>query len=61
MNKSTLGIDELTAFPYSSLPDYLGVVRESGRLLEPSAFPEYFANAQAHLDELREWLDYNEI
>jgi putative transposase len=59
--KKKLGMNELRSFQYSSLPDYLGVEREQGKLLSPSVYPQYFKNASEHLDELNEWLDYEEI
>ncbi len=43
-------------FQYSSLPDYLGTEREVGKILNPVAFPEYFATAHDHQRELFDWL-----
>lgn len=48
-------------YVHSSLPDYLGVERKEGKILNPSKFPEYFDSASAHRRELFEWLDYSEI
>ena len=46
------------SFPYSSLSDYLGLVRGENAILNPAHFPEYFRTADEMREELFEWLDY---
>ena len=54
--KSTL--EYLCEYPFSSLPDYLGVDRAQTPILNPEFFPEYFQTSAEHINELTEWLGY---
>jgi putative transposase len=44
------------SFRYSSLPDYLGVVRPENIIIDPAPFPEYFKTADDARAELFDWL-----
>ena len=46
----------LKSYPYSSLPDYLGVVRPENAIIDPTPFPDYFATVADQVKELKEWL-----
>ncbi len=45
-------------YQYSSLPDYLGIVRKEGDILTPKSFPDYFTSHNDIKNELLEWLQY---
>jgi putative transposase len=55
--------DYLTQYKYSSLPDYLDAPTKRGqsRILTPEAFPRYFENGDAVLDDLAEWVEYAKL
>ena len=53
-------IDTLTSYPYSSLPDYLGVERKQSVVLSPDKFPHYFTTASEQHRELFDWIDFEE-
>jgi putative transposase len=53
-------VNRFLEYAHSSLPDYLGIERNEGRILDLKQFPEYFTTVQAHRRELFEWLDYGE-
>jgi putative transposase len=53
-------IDTLASYPYSSLPDYLGVERKQGVIISPEKFPQYFNTPREHHRELFDWLDFQE-
>jgi putative transposase len=59
--KNQIDMSRLHEYRHSSLPDYLGEERQINRILSPAVFPQYFATAKDHSDELLEWLDYEEI
>lgn len=46
----------LTEYRYSSYLDYLGYVREEGKILERTAFPEYFLEIKDFDIFIAEWL-----
>lgn len=52
--------DFAASFQYSSLPDYLGKLREEKAIINPVPFPEYFSTAGDIRAELFEWLTYKE-
>lgn len=52
--------DFAASFQYSSLPDYLGKIREENIILNPAPFPEYFPSAENIEKELFEWLEYKD-
>ena len=45
-------------YPYSSLQDYVGIVREEGDILDQKSFPEYFTPHKNIKNELFEWLEF---
>ena len=45
-------------YQYSSLPDYLGVVRPEVDIIAPADFPEYFSNTSDIKHELLDWITY---
>ena len=49
-------LEFLKSYPYSSLPDYLGVVRPENVIIDPTPFPEYFVTVADQVRELKEWL-----
>ena len=53
-------ISFLKKYRYSSLPDYLQVTRLESEIINPEPFPDYFATAADHIEELKDWLTYKE-
>lgn len=51
----------LREYRHSSLPDYLGEDRQIAKIINQTAFPEYFMSVKDQKGELMEWLDYQEI
>ena len=49
-----------SAYRYSSLQDYLGVVRPEGTIIARQHFPDYFSSASSIKDEIFEWLTYDQ-
>ena len=49
-------LEFLKSYPYSSLPDYLGVARPENAIIDPTPFPEYFVTMADQVRELKEWL-----
>lgn len=49
----------LEGYAYSSHADYLGTVRQEGKILERDAFPEYFSEAKDFEGFIDDWLDYS--
>jgi putative transposase len=45
----------LTSYEYSSYLDFVGVTRKSAKILNTSAFPNYFPNNQEFLTEIASW------
>ena len=52
--------DFAASFQYSSLPDYLGSLREEKAIINQAPFPEYFGTARDMKAELFGWLNYKE-
>jgi len=52
--------DFAASFAYSSLPDYLGVVRPENAIINNKPFPEYFLSAGKVHEELFEWLNFTQ-
>lgn len=52
--------DRISHYPYSSLPDYLGISRPENNILSPETFPEYFASHTDIKADLREWINTDE-
>ena len=50
----------LKSYEYSSLPDYLQVARLENKIINPEPFPDYFATAADHIEELQDWLQHKE-
>lgn len=49
----------LKKYPYSSYFDYIGIERGEGKILNQTAFPEYFKSPNVFFDEaIKYWLDY---
>ena len=46
------------SFPYSSLSDYLGIVRPEKAILNPGSFPGYFLNHSDIKHEVFDWLTF---
>lgn len=59
--KNFFDTDTLIDYPYSSLPEYLGMKRRTSNILSPSKFPHYFATIREQMRELHEWLDFYKI
>ena len=53
-------LDFLKSYAYSSLPDYLQVTRAERVIIDPAPFPGYFQTAADHINELQDWLTYEE-
>lgn len=51
--------DFAASFQYSSLPDYLGIVRQENSILNPEPFPEFFPDTNKIKADLFEWLQFN--
>ena len=49
-------LEFLKSYPYSSLPDYLGVARPENAIIDPTPFPEFFVTMADQVRELKEWL-----
>jgi len=52
-------LEYLLKYRYSSYLDFLGENRDESKILERSAFPEYFSNSESFNKEILEWLSYN--
>lgn len=52
--------DYLRTYSYSSMFDYLGIVRQESVILNPTKFPDYFPTATQHQNELLDWLKMGE-
>ncbi len=48
----------VSAYPYSSLSDYLGPGRDEAKILTRQAFPDYFNSVAMHGEEVISWLTY---
>jgi putative transposase len=57
-NEETLTF--LRNYEYSSLPDYLQVTRLENIIIDPKPFPDYFETASDHINELKDWLSYED-
>lgn len=53
--------DVLRQYKHSSLRDYLGEIRDEGKILNKEKFPMYFETIQDNERELMEWLDFQEF
>ncbi len=51
----------LEKYFYSSFQDYMGEKRQEGKVLNKSAFPEYFADFKEFEQFIDEWLNFKEI
>ncbi len=56
--KEIIGAQNLLNYEYSSYPEYLGNTRAEKNVINPSAFPEYFASSSEIEDEIAEWMNY---
>ncbi|MEA1929462.1 MAG: transposase [Patescibacteria group bacterium] len=52
--------DFLYRYPYSSFVDYLGNQRLERAIINPPAFPKYFASRREFADYINDWIDYSE-
>lgn len=52
--------DFLDKYEYSSYPDYSGVDRLEGKILNKEVFPEYFETVKDFQDMVEEWLNFND-
>lgn len=50
----------LKSYHYSSLPDYLQVNRLESVILNPESFPDYFKTVVENVEELKEWLTFED-
>lgn len=53
--------DYLAEYIYSSYPEYIGVLRKEWKILNRTAFPEYFAEQQDFEEFVNEWLSFNKF
>ncbi len=51
----------LTEYSYSSYLDYMGAERVEGKILNKSAFPEYFTDHKDFEQYIDEWLSFKEL
>src|SRR3989344_5361141 len=51
----------LTNYEYSSYPYYSGRARPSDSILNPKAFPDYFAKQKEFNEFIKDWIDYSAI
>lgn len=49
----------LSEYKYSSFRDFAGEKRRESKILELSNFPNYFSTKEDYIDEIIEWLNYN--
>lgn len=50
----------LSEYKYSSFLDYIEVVRQQNKILNPKPFPSYFPNKNDFTKEIFEWISFNE-
>jgi putative transposase len=50
----------LRSYTYSSLPDYLEESRQEHVIINPNPFPEYFKTVADQVEELKDWLTYQD-
>lgn len=50
--------EHLSKYTYSSYPEYLGVLREEGKILNRSAFPEYFSEPHSFEGFIDDWINF---
>lgn len=50
----------LKKYEYSSFLDYLGIERIQNKILNTESFPKYFPSKESFVQEIFEWLGYNE-
>ena len=50
----------LLDYKYSSYADYMGIERIENKILNTQAFPEYFPSKDSFIEEIFDWLSYNE-
>lgn len=53
-------LNYLKNYAYSSFLDYMGIKRLQNKILNVEDFPEYFLNQHSILEEIFEWLSYND-
>lgn len=51
----------LAKYTYSSYPEYMGILRKEWKILNRTAFPEYFAEQQDFEGFVEEWLLFNKL
>lgn len=56
--KEALGY--LVNYKYSSYVDYMGYQRIQNKILNIDAFPKYFSDKESFIEEIFDWLSYNE-
>lgn len=49
----------LNTYKYSSYPDFIGEDRKELKILELTNFPNYFSKKENYINEIIEWLNYN--
>ena len=50
----------LDSYTYSSLKDYIGEKRQFGKILRSEVFPKYFRTTSDFIEDMNEWLAYNQ-
>lgn len=58
-NKQTV-LNYLNTYPYSSFLDYTNIKRVQNKILDTKKFPNYFLNKKDFLNEIFDWLKYND-
>lgn len=59
--KSSDNLKFISSYDFSSLQDYLGIIREENSILNKDAFPIYFISKNDVLKNLKVWIDLKEI
>lgn len=60
IKNKTAAFEHLKKYEYSSFLDYLGVERIQNKILNTKSFPKYFPNKESFVEEIFEWLSYDE-
>lgn len=60
INDRKKAIEYLNMYNYSSYIDFIGKKRPQNKILNLRTFPKYFSNKKLFLQEIFEWLSYND-
>ena len=53
-----VAFDYVSKYQFSSLSDYIGLIRKENKIIDKKKFPEYFTNGTDLKRELFEWLTF---